>query len=72
MRPESIWNQSANELADYVWNSDAEQENYEFYREEGNDPREHILYHSAVILGYERDFDKDIEEYEELLKGEKE
>lgn len=71
MRPESIWNQSAHELADHVWNSDAEHENYAFYLLiEGSDPREHILYHAAVILGYERDFDKDIKAYEASLVGE--
>ena len=65
MRPESVWNQSAHELAQYIWDGDAEKEDYSFFIDDGNDPREHILYHAAVILGYERDFAKDIEEFEE-------
>lgn len=70
MRPESIWNQAANEVATYIWDSDAQHESYEEYIDEGNDPREHVLYHAAVVLGFELDFDKDIEEYEASLEGE--
>jgi hypothetical protein len=56
--------ESAKELALYIWDGSAEHENYQQYIEEFNDPKDHILYHAAVILGHEQEFEKDIQKYE--------
>jgi hypothetical protein len=55
--------QSSIECAQYIFDSDCEQQSYQAYIEEGNDPREHILYHAAVVLDETKDFDTDIQEY---------
>ena len=51
------------ECARYIFDSETEQEGYEEYIENGNDPREHILYCAAIVLGEEKDFQSDIDEY---------
>lgn len=54
---------AAEECARYVFDSDCEQTSYQEYIQDGNDPRDHILYSAAVVLGYEDDFNTDIDEY---------
>lgn len=54
---------SAEECAKYIMDSDGEQISYQEYIEDGNDPRDHILYHAGVVLGVEDEFKTDIEEY---------
>jgi hypothetical protein len=54
---------AAMECARYVWDSDSEQLSYEEYIVDGNDPRDHILYHAAVVLGETDKFQIDIDEY---------
>lgn len=54
------YNDSAMECARYIMDSDSEQIDYNSYIEEGNDPRDHILYHAAVILGLTSEFEDDI------------
>ena len=51
------------ECARYIFDSDCEQVSYQEYVQDGNDPREHILYCAAVILGETEDFQPDIDEY---------
>lgn len=51
---------AAMECARYIMDSDSEQMDYNSYIEEGNDPRDHILYHAAVILGSANEFEDDI------------
>ena len=51
------------ECARYIMDSDCEQISYQEYVKDGNDPRNHILYHAAVILGETEDFQSDIDEY---------
>lgn len=51
------------ECARYIFDSQTEQESYLEYIQDGNDPREHILYLAAVVLDETEDFDIDIEEY---------
>lgn len=58
---------AAMECARYIFDSDSEQVSYQEYIQDGNDPREHILYCAAVVLGETEDFQVDIDEY---LKGE--
>jgi hypothetical protein len=53
----------AEECAQYIMDSDSEQTCYQQYIEDGNDPRDHILYHAAVVLGLDGEFTTDIEEY---------
>ena len=55
------------ECARYIFDSDAEQISYQEYIQDGNDPREHILYCAAVVLGETEDFQIDINEYERSL-----
>jgi hypothetical protein len=43
--------------------SDCEQVSYQEYVQDGNDPRDHILYHAAVVLGEVEYFAPDIDEY---------
>ena len=54
---------AAKECASYIFDSDSEQVSYEEYIVDGNDPRDHILYHAALVLGREKDFEIDINEY---------
>lgn len=54
---------SAIECARYIFDSDCEQLSYEEYIQDGNDPRDHILYHAAIVLGETEDFEIDIKEY---------
>lgn len=64
------YNAAANECARYIFDSDCEQISYQNYIEEGNDPRDHILYHAAIVLGQSDEFTIDIEEYEkEIANG---
>jgi len=56
-------NTAASECARYIFDSDCEQVSYQNYIEEGNDPRDHILYHAAVVLGEIESFQNDINEY---------
>lgn len=54
---------AAMECARYIFDSDAEQISYQEYIQDGNDPREHILYHAAIVLGEAENFQIDILEY---------
>lgn len=54
---------AAMECARYIFDSDAEQISYQEYVQDGNDPREHILYHAAMVLGETEDFKFDINQY---------
>ena len=56
----------ARECASYIFDSETEQNSYQNHIEERNDPRDHILYHAAIILGKDDEFDVDIQEYEEF------
>lgn len=58
------YHSAAEECATYVFESESEQISYEEYIQSGNDPRDHILYHAAVVLGKAQEFQTDIEEYE--------
>lgn len=60
---ELSYTDAAMECARYVFDSESEQESYQEYIVDGNDPREHILYCAAVVLGETEDFQIDIEEY---------
>ncbi|NBT08869.1 MAG: hypothetical protein EBS98_08725 [Chitinophagia bacterium] len=54
---------SAIECARYIFDSDCEQVSYQEFIRDGNDPRNHILYHAALILGQTEEFQVDINEY---------
>ena len=54
---------AAMECARYIFDSDSEQISYQEFVQDGNDPREHILYCAAMILGETEDFEPDIDEY---------
>jgi len=55
---------AAIECARYIFDSDSEQISYQEYINDGNDPRDHILYHAAIVLGEEsEEFRNDIREY---------
>lgn len=54
---------SAIECARYIFDSDCEQVSYQEFIRDGNDPRNHILYHAALILGQIEEFQIDINEY---------
>jgi hypothetical protein len=54
---------AAIECARYIFDSDCEQISYQEYIQDDNDPRDHILYHAAVVLGETEDFQIDINEY---------
>lgn len=51
------------ECARYIFDSDCEQVSYQEFIQDGNDPRDHILYHAAVVLDETEDFQSDIDEY---------
>lgn len=54
---------AAEECARYIFDSDSEQISYQECIQSGEDPRDHILYHAAVVLGKTEDFQDDVEEY---------
>ena len=54
---------AAFECARYILDSQWEQDGYRDFVEEGNDPREHIFYYAAVILGIVDQLQDDIDEY---------
>lgn len=54
---------AAVECARYIFDSDSEQISYQEYIQDGNDPRDHILYCAAVVLNETDDFQIDIDEY---------
>jgi len=57
------FDQAARECARYIFDSDCEQISYQEFINDGFDPRDHILYHAAVVLDETEDFTKDIEQY---------
>lgn len=61
---------AAMECARYIFDCDSEQISYQEFIQDGSDPRDHILYHAAVVLGQADEFVTDIEEYEkEIANG---
>lgn len=50
-------------VAQYIFDSDCERDSYQEYIEDGNDPRDHVYYRAAMILGHEDDFADDVENY---------
>jgi len=58
--------ESARECASYIFDSGNEQTSYQHHIQEGNDPTEHIMYHAAIILGKDDQFNNDIQVYEEF------
>lgn len=54
---------AAIECARYIIDSQSEQESYEEFIKDGNDPREHILYYAAVVLNLTEKFEVDIKQY---------
>ena len=60
---ELTYTDAAMECARYIFDSDCEQLSYQEFVQDGNDPREHILYCAAMILGETEDFEPDIDEY---------
>lgn len=60
---EDIFQDAAKKVAEHIWEDDAEHENYDEYIKDFNDPRDHVLYQAALVLGHEDEFDDDIKEY---------
>lgn len=54
---------SAENCAEYIMDAECEHESYEEYVKEGNDPRDHILYHAAFVLNQTDVFQEDINNY---------
>lgn len=61
---ELSYTDAAMECARYIFDSDCEQISYQEYVQDGNDPRDHILYHAAVVLGETEDFQIDIDYFD--------
>jgi hypothetical protein len=61
------------ECARYIFDSDCEQIGYQEFINDGNDPRDHILYHAAVVLDIDKEeFHNDIKQYlEAMLQNDK-
>jgi hypothetical protein len=60
----SEFTNAAMECSRYIFDSDCEQLSYQEFIQDGNDPRDHILYHAAMVLGQTQEFEVDIKEYE--------
>lgn len=58
----------AKECAIYIMDQDCEHEDYETFVEHGHDPRTHILYHAAVVLGIKDEFKEDVIQYNKHKK----
>lgn len=63
---------AAEECARYIFDSNDEQISYQEYIQDGNDPRDHILYHAAIVLNETEDFQNDINQYLRELNDESE
>jgi hypothetical protein len=59
------WVESAKRLAEYVYQDDNNLESYRNWCIDGQNPREHIYYHAALVLGKDSELDIDISEYED-------
>lgn len=55
--------EAAKELANYINSSDGEHEQYAIHIADGNDPRDHITYTAAIVLGFANEYEDDIQEY---------
>jgi hypothetical protein len=67
---ELTYTDAAMECARYIFDSDSEQISYQEFIQDGSDPRDHILYYAAIVLGKADEFKTDIEEYEkEIANG---
>lgn len=55
---------AAEECARYIFDSEDLQISYQEHIIDGNDPRDHILYNAAVILGKTNDFQVDVKEFQ--------
>lgn len=64
---QSEYESAAIECAYFVFESEWVQDGYTVHIEDGNDPRDHILYSAAVILNKTENFQDDINEYERSL-----
>lgn len=62
--------EAARECARHIYDSEANQNGYDQFIDWGNDPRQHILYAAALVLGYQKDFKEDIQTYKKLKKEE--
>lgn len=51
------------ECARYIFDSEWMQISYQEHVQDGNDPRDHILYCAAMVLDETEDFQPDIDEY---------
>jgi hypothetical protein len=61
--------QASKECARYIFDSDCEQLSYQEFIQDGNDPRDHILYSAALVLDELEDFQINIEEYLQQLSS---
>lgn len=57
------YKEAAIECARCIFDSEDMQVSYQEYIQNDNDPRDHILYCAAVVLGMADDFQIDIDEY---------
>jgi hypothetical protein len=54
---------AATRCAEFIYDSEWLQDGYQNFIENGNDPREHIMYHAAVFLGKSEPLKVDVTEY---------
>lgn len=54
---------AATRCAEYIYDSEWLQDGYQDFIENGNDPREHVIYQAALFLGKDEPFQVDINEY---------
>lgn len=60
------YHNAAEECARYIFDSECEQISYQEFIQDGNDPRDHILYHAAIVLDEANEFLVDINEYDKI------
>lgn len=60
------YHNAAEECARYIFDSECEQISYQEFIQDGNDPRDHILYHAAIVLDEANEFLVDINEYDKV------
>lgn len=62
--PDMTYEDAAKECARYIFDTQCEQESYQEFIQDGNDPRDHIMYCAALVLGESsEEFENDIKEY---------
>jgi hypothetical protein len=61
---------AAMELGNYIDESDSEYEDLKQFIKDGNDPKDHVLYKAAIVVGFDDSLQEYIDEIKEQIEEE--